>query len=452
MIVLDFGKMCCVMPVFALATPVFADGGLSGQIDLGFRYYPEDGQYAGQGDAGFYEFLGLELEGTASIGPGDLVFQLSGVLDDALDRSFVNIEKLYYTQTFDTWDLVVGYNVEDWGVSSGRTIVNVLNSRDIANRVGTGGLIGTPMINANFVTEIGTFSAYAAFGDVIQNFGGPATRQRAPFALDDDFAVYEDENSVDLALRFSNDYAIGDGALDLSAYIYRGTSREAVALPGCTSTFGTVTQAICGQINDAIVADFENGGTQPLDETEFGTFILNNFPAHAADFQAGGVAGLTPYYQEISQVGLTAVYAFGDTQLRFEGYYRDTQHEGFAAGIIGGDHTLYEPAGLDGNLVLALEYHFDDRSARQTTSLFDNDLFLGANYTGNDRNGTQFGLGVFHDLDTSAQLYSLNASRRIGDRFRLGLDVSHVHADGMNDPLSLIDDDTFAEVTLSIFF
>lgn len=445
--------MMQVVPMLlALGTAAAADPSISARLDTGLRYYLEDGIHEGQGSAGVYPFFRLGIEATTSLGPGDLVFGGNVLIDEALDRSFVNIEKTYYTQQFDGWDLVLGYNVEDWGVSAGRTIVNVLNSRDRTGRIGSGGLIGTPMVNANFVTGVGTFSAYALFGKVRENFGGVGTRQRAFLPVDPDFAVYEKDGSVDLALRFSNAYSLGAGSLDLSAHLFRGTSREALALPGCVATTAVTTDAICTQINRDVINNFAAGGTQPLTPAEMTGYVNDLLgPLVASDYTTNS-AGLMPYYQKTSQVGLTAVYASGDTQLRFEGFYRKTKHEKYAAAIIGGEHTFFDVAGLNGNLVAALEYHYDNRSERQNGAVFDNDIFLGLNYLGNDAVGTEASFGLFHDLETKAQLFTFGFSRRIGDRFRINLDASHVRARGTTDPLSVIDNDSFFELTLSTFF
>lgn len=434
--------------------PSFADGqelDLSGQINLGFRYYTEDGQYSGQGPAGYYPFIGMQLNGAMGVGPGELVFQFDGLSDDANDRSVFNIQKAYYTQSFDSWDLVIGYNVEDWGVSSGRTIVNVLNARDVSDQVGSSGLIGTPMINANFFTGIGTFSAYVLGGDVSNNYGGQATRERGPFPTYGDFATYQNDDELDFALRYSNYFSVGNGSLDFGLSYYQGTNREAVRLPGCVTTSGPVTPAICEQMSTALRNAYEAGTLNPTSVGEIATVLINEFGIAVAS-EGPNVLAQVPYYQDIQQFGLTAVYAQGNTQFRFEGFVRETDFERFTAGIIGGDHTFYNIAGADGTLILALEYHFDDRSLLQPTTIFDDDAFLGLNYGLNDTNDSRVEFGLFHDLDTSAQLYSLTLSRRIGDRMRAQISASHVEVGSQPDPLTALDGDTFFEFTLSTFF
>lgn len=440
--------------VLALSAPTLADGNdlsFSGQIDLGFRYYAEDGQYAGQGPAGYYPFVGLGLNVGATLGGGELVFQISALSDDANDRSIFNVQKAYYTQSFDSWDLVVGYNVENWGVSNGRTIVNVLNARDSTNQIGGSDLIGTPMVNANVFTQIGTFSAYVLGGDVIDAYGGMATRQRGPLYTFGDLAAYETEDELDFALRYSNFFSVGAGSVDVALSYYQGTNREAVSLPGCVGANGLVTEAICDQINADVLANYEGGGSTRASVAEMADYLVPTFGIGVA-LDAIDVIAFTPYYQDIRQWGLTAVYAQGDTQLRFEGFLRDTEYEDFISAIIGGEHTFHDVFGTDGSVILALEYHYDDRSARQPVTVFDNDLFLGVNYSLNDPNDSRMEFGTFYDLDSSAQLFSLTMSRRIGERMRAQISASHVESAPGLDPLSALNGDTFFEFSLSTFF
>lgn len=439
-----------VATIMVLTAPALADG-FSGQIDLGFRYYTQDGQYPGQASAGYYPFVGLELDGGIELDAGELVFQFSGLLDDANDRSIFNVQKAYYTNSFDGWDLVVGYNIENWGVSSGRSIVNVLNARDTTDQVGGSAFVGTPMINANFFTEIGTFSAYVLGGDVNNNFGDLATRQRGPVPTYGNFAAYETDDELDFALRYSNFFSLGAGSLDVGLSYYQGTNREAVDLPGCVRTSGVITAAVCDQITAAVRANYEGGGSTLASLAEIAPFLVTNFGIGVA-LEAPNAMALTPYYQDIRQWGLTAVYAQGNTQLRLEGFLRDTEYEDFMAAIIGGDHTFYDVAGTDGTLILALEYHYDDRSLRQPGTVFDNDAFFGLNYSLNDTNDSRVEFGAFYDLDTSAQLFSLTMSRRIGDRMRAQISASHVEAADGRDPLAAVNRDTFFEFSLSTFF
>ena len=418
-----------------LSAPAYAEenkASITGQFDAGYRYYFTDGQYDGQGEAGFYGFVGFQLNGNLEVGSGELVFKFSGLNDDDNDRSLFNVQKAYYTNRFDNWDLVLGYNIENWGVSNGRTLVNVLNARDQTNQVGSIDLIGTPMANANVFSDVGTFSFYVLGGDVQDNFGGQGTRQRGPFYTDDALTVYEDDNSVGLALRFANSYSLGEGSLDIGASVFKGTSREALRYPGCNPD-GSAEP--CGQFNADLRERFLSGDT-----------ISQN----GAD--TGGITKLTAFYQEITQYGLTAVYANGNTQLRFEGFLREASDETFGAAIVGGDQSFYNFLGGEGTLIVAAEYHYDDRSFRQPVTVFEDDLFFGVNYSANDTNDSQIDFGVFYDLDDASKIYSLSMSRRIGDRARVAINASHISASDPTDQLFSVDGNSFVEFSLSTFF
>ncbi|MFK7835026.1 MAG: hypothetical protein AB8B60_02290 [Sulfitobacter sp.] len=410
---------------------------LSGQLNLGYRYYVDDGQYQGQADAGFYPFVGFQLNGGFDLGAGEVVFQFSGLNDDDNDRSVFSIQKAFYARAFDNWDLVVGYNVENWGVSNGRTIVNVLNAKDRANQVNSSNFIGTPMVNANIFTGVGTFSFYALAGDVQDNFGGRATRQRGPFYTNEDFARYEDDNSIDLALRFTNNYAIGNGSLDIGASIYHGTSRQALRLPGCITGERGVTAEVCEQFNRDVLAAYEAGA---------------NIVDSAIAAGAGGITAFTPYYHEIRQVGLTAVYAQGNTRLQFEGFVREAAGETFGAAIVGGEQAFKNFLGGDGTMRVALEYHYDDRSDRQPIVIFDDELFLGLNYAPNDTNDSKYEIGVFYDLEKASKVYSFAMSRRVGDRVRVAFKANHTTASNARDPLATVNNNSWLQLTVSTFF
>ncbi|MEW9920223.1 hypothetical protein AB2B41_11440 [Marimonas sp. MJW-29] len=442
------------LALMALAGPLAAqdsEASISGRVDLGFRYYFDDGLYADQTDAGAYPFLGFGLNGSLPVGDGQIVLQFEGLTDDENDRSVLNVQKAYFTQSFDTWDLVAGVNVENWGVSAGRTLVNVLNARDQANTVGGGELIGSPMVNANFFTGYGTLSAYVVDGTVWDHFGGRASRQRGPLFTDDALTAYENERGADIALRYANNFSLGEGAVDLGFYVFKGASREAVSLLGCATTSGPVTAEVCNQITNDIRADYEADGSLLRSEQEVADYLVSNYGVPVA-LEGEEVLAIAPYYQDIRQVGLTTVYARGDTQFRFEGFLRDTEQESFTAGIVGGDHTFFDVGGSSGNLVLALEYHFDNRSDRQPISIYDDDLFFGFNFSANDANDTRAEFGVFHDVNTQGRLYSLEFSRRFGDRVRASIRASHVESSDATDPLTAVDGDTFVDFTLSTFF
>ena len=179
---------------------------VTGRIDTGFRIYAEDGLYAGQSEVGVHIFAGGELNATMPLGAGQVDLQFAGLFDDREGRSAIHIRRAHYSQSFDNWDLLVGYTVENWGVAESRSILNVLNPRDATETLFNAGQMGTPMINVNFSTGFGTLSAYALLGFVQPNSTDRVSRQRALWPTANDRAVFQegDGRHADFALRFAN--------------------------------------------------------------------------------------------------------------------------------------------------------------------------------------------------------------------------------------------------------
>ncbi|MDF0601877.1 hypothetical protein P1J78_14115 [Psychromarinibacter sp. C21-152] len=432
---------------------------VSGQIDFGARFYFDDGLYAGQDAAGGQFFMGATLNAEMDAGPGRFTFQIKGREDTDGARSILNLKRAYYTQVFDNWDLLIGVNTENWGVADSHSVLNVINPRDETDMIYGGEFIGTPMINANVPTAAGTFSAYALLGFVQPNLPDAASRQRALWPTAESRAYYQegDGRNFDFAFRWTKTLSVGGGGLDLAASYFNGTSRSPLALPGCITSVGPVTEAICSAVNDAIVGAFEGGFPAASDPQDLFD-ALDTLPEGVVDAAMALASGLpavgfVPYYQKVQHGGLSAVYVHGDAQLRGElAYTVPSGEDGFFAGVVGGDYTFSGIGRTGASLTLVAEYLWHDRSTRHPGSIFDNDVFLGANFLLNDTRDTRFRIGGFHDLDTQAQLFQLSASTRVNDSTRIELNAMHVEADGWSDPLSFIDNDNFVELKISTYF
>ena len=423
---------------------------LTGRVDVGARYYFDDGLYAGQSPRGAYGFVGLRLETGARAGAGEISFAFSGLLEQENGRSFANLERLFYRQSFGTWDLIAGVNTENWSVVESVGVVNVMNPADNADPVSGAGLLGTPMINANLYTGAGTFSAYLLAGFVEPNTPGPENRFRAPILPDFANPIFEEGNGrhADLALRYSGNFRLGEGSLDIGASYFDGTSRS----PVCTAVGGTGA----GSCYDAVIAALGAPPGSPAPGSSSDAF-WDWMAANATDALVSGasavpVPGLGALYQRTRQVGLTAVFAHDDLQLKAEGSWSRAGGRTYFAGVAGGDYTWHNLFGTDHGMTLAVEYLYDGRDAAQGTPLFEDDVFLGLSYRLNNRLDTAFSLSVIHDLSSSAQYITAGVTSRINDRLSFEVKGTHIETDGYNDPLSFIGRDSFLEVSLSTFF
>ena len=318
---------------------------ISGQLDFGARVYFDDGLYAGQAGAGAEFFIGATFNASMAAGPGFLNFQVDALADSNNGRTVLNVRRAYYAQAFDSWDILVGYNVENWGVAESRSVLNVINPRDETDVIYGGDLIGTPMINANFQTDFGTFSAYALLGFVPPNNADAGSRQRGFWPTADDRAVFEEGNgrNLDVALRWTNNYSLGAGALDVSASYFNGTSRTPVGLPGCGTPAGAVTDAMCDAINAAIVGAYESGIPAAGDPQDLYD-LLDSFPEPVVDAAIAALSGVpvagiaTGIRQILPSLVIGVALAQGASYLRQR---REDAAEP-KRGLDGGNAHLYE--------------------------------------------------------------------------------------------------------------
>lgn len=438
---------------------------VNASVSFGVRYYTEDGLYPEQSDAGAEGAFEFNINGAKPIGPGQLNFDIDGLADITGTRNVLNPAELNYTQSFGNWSVLAGFHTENWGVAESRSVMNVMNPTNNADPMIEDVLLGTPMVNLNYTSSIGTFSAYALTGFIEPIYAeGDDARFRSPLEWDSSRAEFEAskrDRNLDLALRYAGYFSVGAGSLDIQATYFNGTSREAVGLPGCVGSFGTVTEAICNQANVLIQQAYEAGLDLDLDGLDFDVSniedILDQIDPDLADdlvalLSTEPVLGAVPYYQKVEQIGLSTVYALNDLQLRFEASVHETSTGGYFSGMVGGDYTFNGFFAGKGDLTVAAEYLYDDRSPVQPLTIFENDVFLGFNYKFNNANATELKMGVFHDIDSKARLYTMGVSSRLTDETSIEFNATHVDTQGYNDPLAFIGNDSFMELKFTSYF
>ena len=65
-----------------------------------------------------------------------------------------------------------------------------------------------------------------------------------------------------------------------------------------------------------------------------------------------------------------------------------------------------------------MEYHYDERG-KEGLAPFDDDIFVGSRLAFNDVQSTDILAGAIIDRDTGSSFLNLEASRRLGDRYKL---------------------------------
>ena len=108
--------------------------------------------------------------------------------------------------------------------------------------------------------------------------------------------------------------------------------------------------------------------------------------------------------------------------------------------------------GTRSDLGLVLEYMYDDRGNDAFNTLFENDVALGARWVANDLADTEALVGYIWDVDSHEYVFSLEASRRLGDSWKLNIEARYYQDQPPTDPLYAFRDDDFIEVELAYYF
>lgn len=283
-------------------------------------------------------------------------------------RSHADIRALNWFYVGDGWEMRAGIARVFWGKTESVHLVDIINQTDLVENLDGEDKLGQPMVKFTFIRDWGTIDAFLLPGSRERTFPGVHGRLRNGLPVDDDRASYASSRGrdrVDAALRWS--HVIGDWDVALSHF--SGTSREPMFIPVMGVT---------------------------------------------------GPVALTPHYDVIDQTGFELQSTQDAWLWKFELISRSGQGERFTAAAAGFEYTFYGVQGGATDVGLLVEYLYDDRD--EAVALFENDLFLGARVALNDVAGTELLAGVIQDLDSSARLFSLEASRRFGDNWKLSIE------------------------------
>jgi hypothetical protein len=328
---------------------------VSSNIDLTTRIFTEDTRWPGQDDtttqlsiAGTTEARYRGDESRASIIP----YLRYDETDD--ERSLADLREAYWAKEAEHYELLIGINTVFWGVTESVHLVDIINQTDAVADIDGEDKLGQSMIDLELQRDWGLVSVYVLPYFRERTFAGEDGRLRTPLPVDTDNPEYEssdEENHVDLALRYSH-YV---GSVDIGVSAFSGTSREARLLPN-------------------------------QDGSE-----------------------LTPFYDQIDQLGLDLQYT-GDAWLwKLEAIARETQNDSFSAAVGGFEYTFYQVAESVADVGVLLELQYDGRDESEPVTLADNDLFAGIRLALNDTQDTAVLAGVGYDLETSETYVNIEA-------------------------------------------
>lgn len=371
----------------------------SGKVTSELRAFSESGQFVHQSQNNNLSF---------SIEP-DLFWQWNEGLDSLTfspffrvdqhdsERTHADIRELSWIHQGDNWELRSGIRKVFWGVTEFQHLVDVINQNDAVEDIDGEDKLGQPMINLSLVNTWGIVDLYVLPGFRERTYPGNNGRLRTELPVDTDQAEYEAGNDAlhtDLAVRWS--HSIGD--FDIGTYFFRGTNRDPILKMG----------------------------------------------------MKGSEMVLIPYYEQMKQFGFDLQATLDSWLWKAEAIWRDTDSDTYWAAQVGFEYTFYGVKESNADLGVLLEYGWDQRG-KNATVIFQNDISIGARLALNDIASTELLAGVIYDLDYESTSFQVEASRRLGDKWKISLDGRFFSADDA-DQMSSMNRDDHIQIGLERYF
>jgi hypothetical protein len=314
------------------------------------------------------------------------------------ERTHGDIRELAWQKVFARWELKVGISKVYWGVTESQHLVDVINQTDAVENIDGEDKLGQPMIQASFEQDWGIIDIFILPGFRERSFADAAGRPRISPYIDADQALYEStdkQRHIDYALRWF--HIMGDWEIGLAHF--NGTSREPVLQLG-------------------------SNNTPPV---------------------------LLPFYPQMKQSSVDVQATTEDWLWKLEFISRHWLSQRFFALTAGFEYSFIGVLESDADLGIVVEYLYDERQNTATT-VFENDIMLGLRLTLNDAESSEALLGFIVDTDSQETLISLEASRRLGDNWKLEVEIRSFQRVENTGLLQSLRKDDFVQIDISYFF
>lgn len=373
----------------------------SGNIAAEVQLFPREPQFVDQYD----DSLTLSFQPRLRFGWNERRDELSLELflrgsgaDD--NREHADIRELKWLHVDGPHEWRIGFDIVFWGVTESQHLVDVINQTDRLEGIDGEDKLGQPMLHYTTIQDWGVFHVFVLPGFREAEFRRDEGRLRFPLAVADDLARFEsddEESHIDYALRYT--HFIGDTEFGLA--LFDGTSRDPILQPGL------------------------NGSSQPV---------------------------LIPFYPQITQIGVDVQTIVENWLWKIEMIHRDFDSVGedYSAVTAGFEYTFYGIAGSIVDLGTLLEYSWEDREV--DPGVFDNDVFAGLRFAFNDVQSSEILGGIVYDTDKGSQTLRVEASRRLGDSWKLTGEMQVFSNIDVDDPLFAFSRDDFMLVELAYYF
>jgi len=371
----------------------------SGNLAIEMRIFPSAAQWSEQKNGGLSFSVQPELRHQWHDGKRGLTF-IPFLRIDSMDeeRTHTDIREFKYLHVTDDWELRVGIDKGFWGVTESQHLVDIVNQTDLIENIDGEDKLGQPMVRVTRVLGNGAIDLFLLPWFRERTFPGSKGRLRTPLVVDTDRARYESDakqRHLDYALRWNQSIGPVDAALSW----FHGTARDPDLVP----------------------------------DTQDGT------------------PSLIPYYPLLRQAGLEFQYTGEAWLWKLEAVHRDTKGEDYHAAVGGFEYTFVGIHDTPLDLGVLAEHNYDSRRL-DADSPFQNDLFVGTRLTFNDTQSSEVLAGGFFDLDYDSRSFRVEASRRLGQSYKLSVEGQVFLDMAPRDPLAAFAADDFVLIELTRYF
>ncbi len=310
------------------------------------------------------------------------IFTLLDILKDTKEkqRDYINLNELYFSKSFDNFDFYIGKKVNFLGSLEGYNLVDIFNRQNYQK---------------DFLSEYKKGSNQVAF----------------KYFFEDDsnlnFHVKFLEDDIKMPNKNSPYYAFS--SLDYSEKIKFATKDEE---PSFLLNY-------LKSIDDNIVADSAFGVFYGYDE---------NILYDEKDMK------INPFLFKSAKLFTYGTFVLEDILMKFEASYtkviedKDFNIDNFYSLGTGLEYII-EGIYKNHNLGIISEYYKNNNELIN----FNNDFFLALRYSLNDKDSSEFLLGVMKDIDKSDRSAYLKYSGRLNDFLNLSFDVRYINSESYLD-------------------
>lgn len=174
-------------------------------------------------------------------------------------------------------------------------------------------------------------------------------------------------------------------------------------------------------------------------------------PTILIEADGAGNIQLIPYYEMIHQTAIDVQLTDENWLWKLESIVRSGQGNTYFAGIGGFEYTFFNLFESALDLGVLAEYLYDSRGSHSQVALQD-DFLVALRFGFNDVQSTEVLAGVIFDRTNNAKFYNIEASRRLGDSWKVELEARFFSSAPINDPSYFLRKDDRLRVELRYYF